>query len=123
MTQNTYTKNALNYFKDNARENGDLDENGDYTCWCIHDWADTIRETFGLNKRFGSYIEWGKLAMDTEEEIIIRCSFKIGEYRFLTLAEYRDENENRAEWVKDDNDVAKWMEDAPSMNVFIITKH
>jgi hypothetical protein len=121
MTQNTYTKNALNYFKDNARENGDLDENGDYTCMCIHDWADTIRETFGLNKKFGSYIEWGKLAMDTEEEVIIRCSFKIGEYRFLTLTEYRDENEY--EWVKDYNEMAKWMEDAPSMNVFIITKH
>lgn len=117
MTQNTYTRNALNYFKDNARENGD------YTCMCIRDWMDTIRETFGLNKRFGSYIEWGRLAIDTEEEIIIRCSFKIGEYRYLNLAEYRDENENHAEWVKDDNDVAKWMEDAPSMNVFVITKH
>lgn len=122
MTQNTYTETALNYFKDNARENGDLDENGDYTCMCIHDWMDTIRETFGLNKRFGSYINWGELAMDTEEEIIVRCSFKIGEYRYLTLAEYREENE-RAVWVKDYNDVAKWVEDAPSMNVFIITKH
>ena len=63
------------------------------------------------------------MAMKEEEEVIVRCSFKIGEYRYLTLAEYRDENENRAEWVKDDNDVAKWLEDAPSNQVFIITKH